>query len=103
MKYELQNLIQGKGGDSQTDFIREIANYLRAGKKAGAGNEGKEYTRQQEAARLTDFIDSDKLWYPGPINENDKIGEGAEQKVYYDQERGISGKDKRRHFFCVLD
>ena len=89
MKYELQNLIHGKGGDGKTNSIQEIAGYLRTGKEASAGNEGKKYTKQQEEARLTDFINKNHLWYPFPISEHNKICEGAEQKVYYDPERGI--------------
>ena len=57
MKYELQNLIQGKGGDSKTNFIKQITCYLRTGKKASTTNEGKEYTKQQEEERLIIFIE----------------------------------------------
>jgi len=56
MKYELQNLIQGKIRDGETNPIREITDLLRAGKKASAGNERAEYTKQQEEKSLIDFI-----------------------------------------------
>jgi hypothetical protein len=48
MKYELQNLIQGKGGDSKTNFIQKITAYLRTSKEASVANEGKEFAKQQE-------------------------------------------------------
>ena len=99
MKHELQNLIQGKGGDGKTAFIQEIAGYLRAGKEAGAANEGKEYTKQQEEERLIGFINKNRLWHSGIISEHNKIGEGAEQKVYYNPERGIVVKINDSIFF----
>ncbi len=99
MKYELQNLIRGKGGDWKTNLIQKITRYLRASKTTGAGNEGKEYSKQQEEARLTDYITKNNLWYVGIITEHNKIGEGAEQKVYYNPERGVVIKINDSIFF----
>ena len=48
MKYELQNLIQGKGGDGKTNIISTISSYLNGCKEASNNNKGKEYTKQQE-------------------------------------------------------
>ena len=48
IKHELQDLIQGKGGGRKTNFSTPIADLHRAGKEAGAGNEGKECTKQEE-------------------------------------------------------
>ena len=99
MKYELQNLIRGKGGDWKTNLIQKITGYLRTGKTTGARNEGKEYTKQQEEARLTDYITKKNLWYVGIIAEYNKIGEGAEQKVYYNPEKGVVIKINDSIFF----
>ncbi len=35
MKNELQNIIQGKGGNGNVDMISKITGYLRAGKASG--------------------------------------------------------------------
>ena len=99
MKHELQDLIQGKGLDRKTNLIRKITAHLRTGEKAGATNEGGKYTKQQEEESLIDFINKNNLWYPGIISEHNKIGEGAEQKVYYNPERGIVVKINDSIFF----
>ncbi len=99
MKHELQDLIQGKGRDRKTDLIQTISDYLRTGKEAGAANEGEQYTKQQEEKSLINFIDKNNLWHTGIISEHNKIGEGAEQKVYYNPERGIVVKINDSIFF----
>ncbi len=88
MKYELQNLIQGKGGDSKTNFVHQITAHLRAGKAASASNENEGYSKQQEEKSLVSFIEKHNFWYSGIISEYFRIGEGAEQKVYYDSQKG---------------
>jgi hypothetical protein len=99
IKHELQNLIQGKGRDRETNSIQEITGFLRASKEAGAGNEGKEYTKRQEEERLIDFVSKNNLWYRNQIIEHNKIGAGAEQCVYYDELRGIVIKTNDSIFF----
>lgn len=99
IKYELQNLIQGKGGDRETNLIQKIAGFLRASKEAGAGNEGKEYSKRQEEECLIEFISKNDLWYRKLISEHNKIGEGAEQRVYYYEELGIVIKTNDTIFF----
>lgn len=42
-----------------------------------------EYTKEQETKELITFIDGNNLWYKKEVDENSKIGEGAEQRVYY--------------------
>ncbi len=63
MKYELQNLIQGKGGDGKTNTVSTIASYLNGCKEASNNNKGKEYTKQQEEKSLIAYIEQNKLWY----------------------------------------
>lgn len=99
MKYELQNLIQGKGGTGKGDLIQQIAAHLRTGKGAGTGNEKEEYTKQQEEKSLIAYIDEKALWYTGIISEYTQIGEGAEQKVYYDARKGTVIKTNDSIFY----
>ncbi len=99
MKYELQNLIQGKGRDGDSDIIQKVTAFLRASKKASAAHEGAEYAKQQEEEGLIAFINDNNLRHSGIINEHNKIGEGAEQKVYYNPERGIVVKINDSIFF----
>jgi hypothetical protein len=40
MKHELQNLIQGEGGNSQTSIIQKITYYLKSSKAVSSANEG---------------------------------------------------------------
>ncbi len=99
IKYELQDLIQGKSRDREANPIQNIAAYLGAGKAASTKNETKEYTKQQEEEGLINFINSNNLWYAQDINEPDKIGEGAEQKVYYYPEKRVVIKLNDSIFF----
>jgi hypothetical protein len=99
MKYELQNLIQGKGGDSKINFIQKITAYLRTSKEASVANERKEFTKQQEEKSLVDFANKNNLWYSGIISDHTKIGEGAEQKVYYNPISGTVVKTNDAIFF----
>jgi hypothetical protein len=100
MKNELQNLIHGKGGDGKTNLIQKIAAYLRGSKKTSIVDEGEEYSRKQEEESLTDFINNNDLWYTGIISEYTKIGEGAEQSVYYDPVKGAVIKTNDAIFFA---
>jgi ABC-type uncharacterized transport system ATPase subunit len=77
MKHELQNLIQGKGGDSKTKFIQQITGFLKRSKIAGGSDERKQYSKQQEETCLIGYIDENRLWYPGIISIQALIGEGA--------------------------
>ena len=83
IRHELQSLIHGNGGEEQEDIIQTIAGYLGRSKAASTGIEKIEYSKEQEAKALKGFIRSNSLWYTKGISEDHKIGEGAEQKVYY--------------------
>ena len=103
MKYELQHLIQGKGGDSKTSFIQKIIAHIRASKKASSATEGTEFTREQEEESLSSYIQKEHLWYSGIISPQIKIGEGAEQKVYYNEEKGVVIKTNDAIFFATWE
>jgi hypothetical protein len=84
IKYELQNIISGKSQTSTSHLIQTITNYLGTSKSTSRKVEERQHTKEQETEKLLAFIDANNLWYIYEINENFKIGEGAEQKVYLD-------------------
>jgi hypothetical protein len=99
MKYELQNLIQGKGRDGKTNIISTIASYLNGCKEASNNNKGKEYTKQQEEKSLIAYIEQNKFWFQGILSEYSRIGAGAEQIVYYNSEKGVVIKTNDSVFY----
>ena len=86
-KYELQNIIRGIGEKTKGDIIQATARYLRGSKEAGRAAKGNEYSKEQETKDLIAFIDKNNLWYKKTVSTDDKIGEGAEQKVYFYPEK----------------
>jgi len=99
IKHELQRIIYGTGAIGKKDIIKKITNHLRTGKKTGVANEGKKYTKQQEEEKLIQFIDEYNFWHTQAISENNKIGEGSEQKVFYDYNKGTVLKTNDSIFF----
>ena len=88
VKHELQDIIQGNDREEQENLIQATARFLRRSKTAGTESQKIEYSKEQETKSLVSFIYSNKLWYSSKINDDNKIGEGAEQKVYYDPGNG---------------
>lgn len=88
IKRELQDLICGNGGEEPQSLIKATSSFLRGSKEAGTGTQKDKRSKEQETKNLISFIDSNNLWFRKEINEEYKIGEGAEQKVYYNPENG---------------
>ena len=89
VKHELQDLIQGNGREEQGGIIQATARFLRGSKTAGARLEEIQHSKEQETEKLIFFINENQFWYHSDISENNKIGEGAEQQVYYFPEKSI--------------
>lgn len=87
-KHELKNLLQSTGKEANGNLIQAIAHYLRSCKETGSATKGREYDKDQETKSLIEYIEANGLWYDSIVNESNKIGEGAEQKVYYYPESG---------------
>ncbi|MBX2901722.1 MAG: hypothetical protein KF775_18880 [Cyclobacteriaceae bacterium] len=81
LKYELYHIISGISKNSARDLIEAAAYYLRESKKAGRDVETIEFTKDQEAARLIEWIDKSKNWF-SHVDESRFIARGAEQRVY---------------------
>lgn len=85
LKYELYRIISGIGKDSTGDLIKTAAHHLRESKEAGGNVEAIEFTKDQEAARLIEWIDQSHNWI-FQVDESRFIARGAEQRVYLDED-----------------
>ena len=85
LKYELQSIISGIGEDSARNPIEAGAHHLGKSKKASGGSQTIEFSKDQEATRLTEWIDRADLWFSG-LDESRFIARGAEQRVYLDKD-----------------
>lgn len=81
IKYELQNLISGKGGTRYDAPIQAVSQYLRSSQKAGPMAEEKHQNKSQEASRLIQYARDHRILIDRIPLEN-YISHGAEQKVY---------------------
>ena len=81
LKHELQSIISGIGDHSAEDFIKATAHYIRESQKTSRDTEKSEFSKEQEAKKLTEWIDSQNHWF-SKHDENRFIARGAEQRVY---------------------
>jgi hypothetical protein len=82
-KYELQHILSGKSSEGNTDLIASITRFLAGSKTPGAAVEKNQFLKEHEKEKLIGFIHENTLWYHTPLKEELKIGQGAEQTVYY--------------------
>jgi Serine/Threonine/Tyrosine Kinase found in polyvalent proteins len=81
MKYELQNIISGKGKVIHGTIIQTTASYLKRSQRASEVDKESKLFREQETANLKKFVSANNLWI-SDINIENYVSEGAEQKVY---------------------
>lgn len=81
LKHELQSIISGIGDYSAEDIIKAVAHYIRESQKTSGNTKKPEFTKKQEAKKLTEWIDSQNHWFC-EHDENRFIASGAEQRVY---------------------
>lgn len=81
MKYELQNIISGKGKVKFGKLIQTAANHLKRSKGTSALVENNKHIKSTESESLKAFIEQNNLWITN-INFKKFVSEGAEQKVY---------------------
>ena len=87
LKYELQTIICGTGKVSYGDTIQAAASYLRGSTRTSTPSEGTRYFKKEETARLSEWVEKQKLWYP--IDFSLFVSEGAEQKVYLNGQKEV--------------
>ena len=81
LKYELQSIISGTGRDSKANLIAAAAYYLRQSEKASGDPQANEFSKDQEAQKLRDWIQTSHRWFD-KVDETRFIARGAEQRVY---------------------
>ena len=86
MSDELRNIISGIGEITARNLIQTALFYLRESKTtSGEIEESELVNKKNEIERLALFANQNHLWYQS-INESTYIGEGAEQKVYLNED-----------------
>jgi hypothetical protein len=85
LKYELQRIISGVGKNPEGNIIKSATHFLRKSKEASGDAQANEFTKSQETARLISWVEDSKLWFHD-IDEKRFIAQGAEQKVYLDED-----------------
>ena len=89
LKHELQSIISGIGDHSAEDIIKAAAHHIRESQKTSGDTEKSEFSKKQEAKKLTEWIDSQNLWFC-EHDENRFIASGAEQRVFlYSDEKFV--------------
>ncbi len=81
VKHELQTIISGTSHYAATDSIQAAAHYLRESKKTGRDAQESEFSKEQEAKKLIDWINQQNLWFK-EHDESRFFARGAEQRVY---------------------
>ena len=86
IKRELQNIISGNERKGEESIIKTGQNFLRRNKEESSKDKGSKYSREQEEKKLIEFISANGWWITKEYDTENKIGEGAEQKVYLNQD-----------------
>lgn len=81
IKYELQNILSGKSGQSYDAIIQAISCYLRESKSTSTLVKNQLENKSEEKKRLIKYAEKVKLIF-NDIDEKDFISEGSEQKVF---------------------
>ena len=85
LKDELKSIISGTGQIAKGTVIQTVANYIRKSKTAGANAEEKDLIKEQETAAILNYSRSHNFFFSG-LNKKRYLAEGAEQKVYLDED-----------------
>jgi hypothetical protein len=85
LKNELQTIISGIGHVTKGNAIQAAADYLRKSKAASANPEEKEHIKEQEVKALLNYAQEHNFFFTN-LNKERYLAEGAEQKVYLDED-----------------
>jgi hypothetical protein len=86
MTDELRHILEGTDGTTETNLIQAARFYLRESQTASGKIEKSEFfDKEDEVKHLITFASQYHLWYSS-IPKEAYIGEGAEQKVYLNED-----------------
>ncbi len=85
IKNELQAIISGNGEVRHGRAIQAVAGQLEGEKGAVLSTQRKEFSKKEEETVIADFSDLNDFWYQS-LDINKYIGEGAEQRVFEDED-----------------
>ncbi|MEY2829118.1 MAG: hypothetical protein RIQ33_976, partial [Bacteroidota bacterium] len=83
LQHELQNIFSGKSQIGSGSIIQSIFLQLTGSQRASASVEKSQSIKEQEAKQIIEYCDRNQFWFNSVIDEQLKIGEGAEQQVFY--------------------
>ncbi len=85
LRERIRDIVAGFNKIEQGNLIQIIANHLRINKENSLSLFISKAYKEEETIELIYFIEKNNLWMNG-IDENKYAGEGAEQKVYLDED-----------------
>ena len=102
LKHEIQCILQGKSEVSNGTLIQTIASYLRRSQETSSMAQGSKHFKQQETKELIKFINIHHLWNCN-IDFHSFITEGAEQRVYIQNEKTVLKLNDTIYYLSWLD
>lgn len=87
-KNHLYAIISGKSEVRHGKVIQAIANHLRESQSTSTASKGTKHFKEQEKQELTSYITEKQLWV-NHIDFNQYVCEGAEQKVYLNDQKSV--------------
>ena len=88
LKYHLYAIISGKSEVRHGKIIQAIANHLRESQTTSSTPKGSKRYKEQEKQKLESYIFKNQLWVNN-IDFNQYVSEGAEQKVYLNDQKSV--------------
>ena len=88
LKNHLYAVISGKSEVRHGKIIQTIANYIRESQRTSTTSKGSKLYKEQEKQKLESYISKNRLWV-NHIDFNQYVSEGAEQKVYLNDQKSV--------------
>jgi len=102
IKHELQNIISGKGANSNENLINAVIRYLRRSQETSGMAETDECGKRKETEDLRKFIEQNNLWVTH-INFDNYLSEGAEQRVFITDKQTVYKLNDSIYYASWLD
>jgi hypothetical protein len=102
VKHELQHILRGKGEVSFGTPIQTISSYLRKSARTSEETQKNEQNKTEETKILIQFINQNNLWNCN-VNFDLFLSEGAEQKVYIENEKTVLKLNDTIYYNSWLD